>query len=60
MSANRTKPQLGLIELVIPGKEDCFSDIQEVTLDLNVFDGTICEAEYFLELSAELIYQSAL
>jgi hypothetical protein len=58
MSAKRSKPQLGLVEPVIPGKEGSFSEIQEPILTTDVLvEVTVLEAEEFLEISAEVIYR---
>lgn len=60
MPSNQRKPQLSLLELVTPGKEGAFRGIHDTICGLESSDEiTICDAEDFLEISAEIIYQGA-
>ncbi len=61
MPSNQHKPPTTLLELVVPGKENSFRGIQETNCDSEGSDElTICEAEEFFEISAEIIYQGIL
>jgi hypothetical protein len=59
MSTNRPKLQLGLIELITPGKKGAFSEIREIVDTDDLAQITLCPPEEFLELSVEMIYEQA-